>query len=547
MRWLHKESLRYAMLLVVLLSIASIAVLVMLGYLENVIPDQQSFAIVTMAIWALTMGFMLIAGAFGLWAISFAAETESLRRLSSLIDAMDYIHDAVIGLDFQGNVTGLNPAAIETFGDSIRHQSLSDIFPSLKPDDITRLTTSKIPIEIETVVHQQNQQATLRLRSQPSKGIILLLISDVTELVQARDHSRRNAYIQLIGHMAKGLANDFNNLLCGIAGHASLLQSQNKTPPNDSLQSIMRCADRGILMARQLLQLSESVPSEITATFDTANHIKSGISQLRASLPDDWDLTLRFDKQVPPVDLPAAQLENIVHSIGLVAADAVSAHRHINIDLKGLDESDALSPAGVTLTFTTIPADEPRRISRPNEENGIVLSVIDTLLSEVGGKLESATSPNGEYEWKLTLPSADLATIPDDMPEMLIQGLAAYAADWHIAIDGDIPASERYSRRLEGLGMHVASLRGIGPLLGMIESDARLDAIIVGMECLGQDARPLLKAIGKLAPRTGIVVFCSDAAPAAMPPGIVTLKPEASLAELIQATIEARGKARSKA
>ena len=79
MRFFHRETWGYAVLLIVLFAIAAVAVSQILVYLEY--HTTADFKVVTSVMIALTLGFMLIAGAFGIWAIQFAGAAESRRRI----------------------------------------------------------------------------------------------------------------------------------------------------------------------------------------------------------------------------------------------------------------------------------------------------------------------------------------------------------------------------------------------------------------------------------------------------------------------------------
>ena len=111
MQLLPKEGWRYAALLVLLFAIAAVAVREVLRYIEPMVPEQE-FLVASAVIASLMLGFMLIAGAFGLWAIRFSAEAESTRRIGGLVDRMDYIRDGVVAIDRHGVITGLNPTAV---------------------------------------------------------------------------------------------------------------------------------------------------------------------------------------------------------------------------------------------------------------------------------------------------------------------------------------------------------------------------------------------------------------------------------------------------
>jgi hypothetical protein len=91
MKGFLRETHKYAILLIVLLAIASIAVWQTLSYLQERLATPE-FSIVGSLVWILTLGFMLIAGAFGLVATRSSAQREGRRRVGQLVDAMDYMH-----------------------------------------------------------------------------------------------------------------------------------------------------------------------------------------------------------------------------------------------------------------------------------------------------------------------------------------------------------------------------------------------------------------------------------------------------------------------
>ena len=546
MNWLRKESVRYALLLVVLLATAAIAVAVTLNYIEEIVPQREHLAVVTIAIWALTMGFMLIAGAFGLWAIHFTAETESLRRLGSLVDAMDYISDGVVALNRQGRATGMNPAALAIFGESARHAVLTEFCPTLPGPMLHAFLHSDTPVETEIELADSNRTRTLRFRSQPSQGIVILLASDVTDLVRRREQTRRKAYIQLVGHMAKGVANDFNDLLCGISGHASLLARHNLRNLDipASAAAIQECANRGMQLARQLIQLAEPNAGESIATLRTSLHINAGLDLLTASLPGDWTIDRIIGDDAPPVSIPPAQLENLVQSLGLLTADSAPSIRHLTVTLSRPVTGGSGTAAVLSFVTAVSTGTDERRVPQDMETAGVIASVINTLILQSGGKMESYTSAGGAAEFRVFLPEADATALAAESPENLTMGLEAYAANWHILMDSGIHGSEACADYFQRIGIHTRTAQDIVQLLGAIENNDRLDAIALGGNTLGDDMASLTKAIGRLAPQAGIVVQQRHL-PANGMAGVVYVPERVTPGQLLHAMIEARSSRRA--
>lgn len=551
MKWLQKESVRYALLLVVLLATAAVAVIATLSYIGDIVPPQEQ-VIIDSIIWALTMGFMLIAGAFGVWAINFAAEAESLRRLGRMVDAMDYIRDGVVALDRQGHVTGLNPAAVAILGESARGLLLTELDAPITGQQMQMLLHTESPVEIETLRTSDGECRTLRIRSQPSKGILILLVSDVTSLVRQREQTRRTAFLQLVGHMAKGVANDFNDLLCGIAGHAGLLthQGAGKADVPASANAIQDCANRGILLARQLMQFAADESSEIAATACTARHIGNGIELLKAALPPDWTLECDVAPDTAPVNIPPIQLEHLVQSLGLAAADSSAGSHFLAIRLSKPDEKNRArlsSPVAGVLTIATTPLlnADAKPLARDSAASGIILSVVSALLQQAGGTLEHYADGEGNVSYQVLLPEADPTALTDDSTEALALGLAAYAANWHILIDEDIAGAADCIRYFDQAGIHTRHTRGITHILGAIENAEHLDAMVLGADVLGDDQRSLLKAIAKLTPKTGIVLQQASEIEHGAIPGVVCIPAPVIPDQLLHAMIEARSRIRS--
>ncbi len=551
MKWLQKESVRYALLLVILLAIATVAVVGTLNYLQGLIPQTSDFNIVTVIIWSLTLGFMLIAGAFGLWATTFAAHAESLRRLSSLVDAMTYIRDGVIALDRQGRVIGMNPAAVGIFGEAARDQLFTSLVKTLTERQLHTLMHSDLPIEAEAELTFNGTSQTLRLRAQPSQGMTLLLISDVTALVRSRERTHRTAYVQLVGHMANGVANDFNDLLCGIAGHAAILSRHGKAKLDVPLcaAAIQECANRGILLARQLMQLSGTDPQEAVATAYATRHINSGIDLLTSALPASWTIIRHTDTLIKPVNIPPIQLEHLIQSLGLAAAEFAPPRQVLEIridDPSAFPPPSSAKPASGILTIhagNLADVNPDTLIAQDMATTGVITSVISALIHQAGGTFQQFRTPEGVPVYRIWLPEADPSTLANEASNALVLGLEAYAANWTILIDANLHDAVAVADYLRHADISTCIANGITRLLGTIERNDSLDAIAISPKTLGDDPASMLKAIARLAPQTGIVLQQNDMTSPI--PNVVYVPDPVVPSQLLHALIEARSRIRS--
>ena len=552
MQALPKESTRYAFLLIVLFAIAALATKATIDYIGPLVGNWE-LRIITLVVCSLTLGLMLISGAFGVWAIRFSAEAESLRRLGRVVDAMTYIRDGVLALDRQGHITGQNPAACELLGKS-GARTLSEICPGLTDEDIRLLVKGALPEEVECICGIEGKQHTLRFRSQPSKGVTLLLISDVTRLADNRTRHRRAASLQLVGHIAQGVANDFNSLLCGISGHASLIgrSISDTLTVRRSADAITQCANRGVQLAGRLLELSQPPQGERAGTSHPSTGVDAAIDGLAADLPPNWNINRDVATDIPPTRLTITQLEHIVRSLGLLATEAYGKESLLSVKLSRPSETGIShvtgDAAGVVIVAPTDldTIDHPALKTQSTDASGLLESVVASMLQQAGGKLDSLSTPGGIPVYRVSLPHASADDI-DAQSDKLPLGLEAYVSGWHVLICQTPAASQQLQQYLENAAVTVDSTGSIVDALSRIERGTDLAAILINRKILGQESEGLLRAIVKLCPQAGLVVQESqDKTEYVTTSDFVSLPAKVSPAQVLRAMIEARSLARAR-
>jgi len=513
MRFFQKETWSYAVLLIILFAIAAVAVSQVLAYLEY--QTTADFKIVTIVMIALTLGFMLIAGAFGLWAIQFAGEAESRRRIGQLVSGMDYLNDGLLAVDRRARITGTNPTARamlpEAFPDNGR---LTDAFPCLSSHDVRRLLAREHPNECEKELPGATPARTIRFRSQPSEGMNLILLSDVTLMHAERERARHRARLQLIGQFAKGVAHDFSNLLCAISGHASLIS---RVPPDSpemsaSITAIAQGADKGIALAGHLLELSQpSIPPGSTDL--VAEHVENAAANLQGSLPPGWQVQCLARDSLPPVALTGVQIEQVVINLGWLAADASPVPGVMRIALSK-PGSDYLASVGnefavvVVVTTASLNGTTDVVVREAGAAPGIIQSIIQTVVEDTAGKLDILTAADGTPIYRVALPPGTVSADEDEGAEpQLSTELEAYIHEWRILLARPNGECRALDARLDELRIAAERVDNIMSALARVESDADLEAIIVDKNLLGPESQGLLKAIVKLHPAAGIVVL----------------------------------------
>ena len=534
MNFLPKSAWRYALVMLMLLGVVACASYSIIAFLQGHLVewvDQQVVRELSVAVWSLTIGVMFLTGAFGLWGIRSTAEIEGRRRIGQFVASMDYLSDGLLLLDRAGQIIGYNPALVNLLPKHIQNpkqKHLLDVFDCLSKEDIGCLLDLTVPQELERNCLYDSSLHTLRFRSQPSSGVRLVMVSDVTDMRTHEIHCRQIALLQLVGRIAGGMANDFNNILCSISVYADLLARD--LPPNDakreSLTVIQNQTQKGAALSRQLLTLSRAGAGG-TLGARIEKHLHDAADLLRFALAPTWKVQVVVAGDFPPAPLTGGQIEQIVLNLGLMAADNSPHPGILTITLRhrgdgnlahvpdrfesvllissepypdGHESSVATDAEGVSLR------------SLP-EDGGVIISVVKSLLEEAQGTLEEWQSPSGICIYRVCLPHLALTGDASEAGLTIPAEFSDYVRGWRItAAIADSHEPPGLSRALSEAGTMVERRDSFTALLGKVDSLRIQDAVILDLQLLDDEPEGLIKALLNLYPHLGMLILCSDCA-----------------------------------
>lgn len=523
MTLLPQSAWRYAVLIIILFAIVAVASTTIIGYLHDQIAEQpvdETVRQLSVAIWALTMGCMFLAGALGLWAIRSTAEIEGRRRIGRFVDTMDYLSDGLLAIDGSGQVRGSNPAARRLAPHALpTHKAimLSEIFACVKEQDMGQLLDPLQPREIERDCIYSHGLRTLRFRSQPSEGLMLILVSDITAHRSQEIRKRQIAQLQIVGRIAAGVAHDFNNILCAISGHATLLQRFGLDPETmkRSLAVIAEETQKGVVLSRQLLELSrsgaEGKPSE-----DLAGNVTEAAGLLRTALSAEWTVQTLVQGAYPAVPLTQAQVEQVVLNLGLLAADAQAHPGTVTISLNRPGQGRLLDvgeqyAAVILVSGESVPQTEGalsmQAVVPVSDEGGVISSVVRTLVEEAHGRLDQLSAASGLCLYRVCLPHLDTRADPEAHGRLSAEQIALLLSHWRIMLAGAGRELDALETKLQGIGARVDRKLNVASILAGVERYRELDVLVMDKSILGADAHNILKALRELCPRLGIIVF----------------------------------------
>lgn len=352
---------------------------------------------------------------------------ESTRRFSAL---MNLLPIGVGLIDKNGVYLDVNEACaalVDARPQDLIGHSISELAAELKvtnpdgspvdPDGIVARAFHGAEIVVET------KQGTCRhlvvqVNDLPLNGGEMGLIGvaiDVTDQRRLEERSRMGAKLEAIGHLAGGVAHDFNNMLAIIRNCAAFALAdlqEGKVPEPNDLEQILTASDKAAFVTRQLLSFSRQsiTRTELLPVNETVTDTGKLVKRL---LPENINLSFDLFHEERFAKLDKGQFEQIIMNLVINSRDALPHGGNIRVvtlpaDIPSLDRSVALDP-GIPYVVLSIEddgigmdTDTRQHVFDPffttkaiGQGTGLGLSTAYAIVSQAGGAI-SVTSEPGE-------------------------------------------------------------------------------------------------------------------------------------------------------
>ncbi|HJW08217.1 MAG TPA: PAS domain S-box protein, partial [Holophagaceae bacterium] len=273
-----------------------------------------------------------------------AAMEASEARYRQLFDQSA---DAILLGDPDGYIQG-NEAAARLFGvsqEAIASQRVGAFSPEFQPGGESSrelgIRHMRETLEGHTPVFPWvNQRADgtlvpteikMGLVLHEGRRLIQCVLRDVSEARQAqaeKEDLQRQLFqaqkMESLGILAGGIAHDFNNLLTGILGHADLALGDARTddPMHRHLEAIRKTALRASDLTRQLLAYSGR-GAFVLRKLDLSVMVDEMAQLLEISIPKAVSLRLDLGRDLPPIEVDAAQVQQVIMNLVINAAESM--------------------------------------------------------------------------------------------------------------------------------------------------------------------------------------------------------------------------------
>jgi PAS domain S-box-containing protein len=184
----------------------------------------------------------------------------------------------------------------------------------------------------------------------PAPGQFAVIMVDITSRKQLEQRLLQSQKMEAIGHLAGGVAHDFNNILASIMLHLGLLE-QHPTLDHEtrrSLQDIGKESQRAANLTRQLLMFSRRSVMQ-TRVLDLSDLVTNLLKMLRRLIGEH--ISLRFDSKegLPAIVADPGMIEQVLLNLCVNARDAMpptGGTVTIRLETVTLDDLAAQSQSG---------------------------------------------------------------------------------------------------------------------------------------------------------------------------------------------------------
>ncbi len=334
----------------------------------------------------LRKGLEAIAYQIGVALARIAVEEKLRQSDAHLRSIMTHSKDLILLCDREGRYRFVSAASRTILG-CAPEQLIGKPLAFVHPDDAIAMKRhfdeafdrpSGVSVEYR-IVRESGEcrwvsQSWAPLASADSEPMVVGIMRDITDAKEAYEQLHQSMKMEAIGRLAGGVAHEFNNMLTGILGYASLLKNKPNldTSVMNAVKTIEKAAEQAAQLTRQLLGFARKGKYQ-TIPVDLHASIQEVLALLRWTISKDIKVIERLNARNCVVMGDPTQIQQVVLNL---AVNACESMRH-----------------GGTMLLSTVQAvvepTHPRTSEGLKPGNYILLTISDT-----GSGIESHHLPH---------------------------------------------------------------------------------------------------------------------------------------------------------
>ena len=353
---------------------------------------------------------------------------DSAEKFSERIVAS--LPSGLIAFDGSGHSMAINPpgrALLEINGTAIgeSYEKLFDRYTELASmvNDCLKNRTLYRRAELEiTSLNGQTRRlgatvAPIELPPERGPHGALCLLTDITEVSELREQVALKNNLESLGEMSAGLAHEFKNAVAALQGYVQLLQSLDlNDKASAAAVSLLQEVKNLSSMVTAFLNFARPQPLQVEEVSlkeliqDSANELEPLFRELRVNLSIEApsDFVVPADERM----LRQSLLNILRNAAEAIAEDSPQRSVKARLFSEQDDHDVAWRVVEVRDTGVGIPAAQLRKLFIPffttkPKGHGVGLALTHRVISQHGGTLTAANSPEGGAIFTIKLPSTN--------------------------------------------------------------------------------------------------------------------------------------------
>lgn len=363
-----------------------------------------------------------------------------------------------------------------------------------------------------------------------SEACIIFICQDITEKKNMEAEHRKLEQqlnqmqkMEAIGQLAGGVAHDFNNILLGIQGNASMLMMEYNPehPHYQRLNRIEEYVRRGAELTRQLLGFAREGKYEPKTLF--LNDLIRKSAQFFIETRKEIEGRFELQEDLHPIEADAGQLEQVFLNIFINAAHAMPKGGCIHIATNNvtLQENDVTVfqvaagdyiKVSISDTGTGMDAKTLEKIFEPffttkSQQGGTGLGLASAygIIRNHGGIIKAYSEPGQGATFTIYLPSSG-SKIEKKEKQEVDQSLQRGSGEI-LVVDDEPFILELASELLQMLGYTVHRAENEEDAVSIYrEKWNRIDLVILDMILRGKNGSEVLKALRTINPVVKVIL-----------------------------------------